>query len=939
MPEDEDGADRSRDGHKKLKKPHWRAKLFSKEGKQDGDDNHSLNANADVLEFLGSSPQKPQTRPLPLKTGIPPPRIDVSVSQRWPDSHDISDVASQNEAGQEGYSQSREEQRRKKPRREGLKVSFAAGEPEIIGEGGDEAELPTLELLRSRGKARAPIAPTYGNSSSGNTHPAYDPTQYDRNNEEFKPRIFVRAPPGLSGPPTALLMSQESNPDALPQNNGVSDTSPVKGSFAARMKARMRAEEGLVFHNGLREPSPAATEDRGIRQNPSPIPQRSTPSPLPPPEHVERTLAYSLHPTPAPAVGNAPEPRLHEDHTRKGELLPPTMQPPSYREFPPSPGSTNLEGPNLGPDNPQESTSPMTAIRSAAAAVSEDALGEFASRVNHYSSLFSLAAESVKPVMETSLAEWVRCSTWWILKGRSELENFTRSRQRETNEQRTQPSPQMSPFQAYVDLAKALWVNQYIVPQHPELRVYGNMSTAALVAVVRRVGNQELVSNLELHQSIIANLRALTMSMKRNGILPPEDSGLSQGLDTSIWIKYPFFTPDISTLLSGSASKSMVIEGPRKSITTASIMPLGDTAQRFCYSRMLVNVWLTSDDDKSSPFDVPCMLSVLRDRNEWGVMIAIGSQNDLVNIVVQADRNQGPTWGDVHWSTRSQSMRIRMPRGFELNVQCQEPDFKNLWNIIDYTGKAEASMKPEAGESLIFENVTNAFQYIDNRPNRVFPAEPSKRCRLRVFERTATRSDGFGQRRYHRGFRFIAVTSPKIKTLSSVNHVLGNGTPILFSYLRGDDGAPALMIKIKDGSGKHSMIITFHEPAERSELHALLIGSVVSDDEAESPLLTLSSFSIENHGAIEEAVSSEKGPLKQLQWESVRIIDKKHQTPLHSASPRTHSGAPRICIDGSSGTVTDRVVIGKPPFRELYGSNLTSFYRSGRASNLSQCKR
>jgi hypothetical protein len=911
MPDEEEGADRPRDGHKKLKRPHWRAKFFSQDGKNDEDDNTSLRVNDDVLDFLSSSPQKPQSRAPPQKVGVPP--IDVSVSQRWPDSHDISQEPSYNTGELGEHPQAGEGKRRRRPRREGLKVAFSSDKPDIIGEGGDEADLPTMEMLMPRGRAPAPGGSRH-EGPPATTHPQRieNPgvrSRIEQDDGAFEPKIILRAPTGLSEPREGAFASQDSSTGVLPPNPGVASTSSIKGSFAVRMKERMRAEEALVFHSRLRDPSPA-NKDARLQKDSTNL---STPSSLPAQDHLEETVGFTLQPTQIPAVQKPIQLRGREDGAPYTAFHPTSQLPPPYREQPSSRGPSPVRDPAHGSENLQEAKGPPRSIRSAALAVSEDALGDFASRVNHYSRLFSLAAESVKPVMETSLTEWVRCSTWWFLKGRSELETYIRSRSREANDQGSQSSGRLGPVQAFLDLAKALWVNQYIVPQHPELKQYGNMSTTALIAVVQNVGHNELASHLELHQNIIANLRALTMSMKRNQVLPSPESGPPQGLDTSIWIKYPNFTPEISTLLSGTVSKSMVIEGPRRSIGVTSIFPLGDTAERFCYSRMLVSIWLTSDDEKSQPFDLPCMLSVLRDKNDWGITITIGSQNDLVNIVVQADRKQGPTWDDVHWSPRSYAMRIRMSRGFELNVQFQDQDFKSLWDLVENAKKTETRMQAEAGESLIFEKATNTFQYMDNGPARAFPPEPSKRCRIRVFERTVTRSEGFGQTRLHRGFRLIAVTSPKVKTLSSVSQVLGDGAPILFSYLRGDDGAPAIMIKVKDDSGKRSMVLTFHEPAERAELHALLIGCAISDEETESPSLTISSFTILPHEGRQSAVSPQSDLMKQLHWESVRVIDRKHQTPIQDAKERILSNALRICVDGTSGTMTDRVNIGEMP--------------------------
>ena len=161
-------------------------------------------------------------------------------------------------------------------------------------------------------------------------------------------------------------------------------------------------------------------------------------------------------------------------------------------------------------------------------------------------------------------------------------------------------------------------------------------------------------------------------------------------------------------------------------------------------------------------------------------------------------------------------MRVKLPRGFELDVMFQEDDFKMIWNIVKYTLKTEESRKPEAGESIIFENTLKVFQYIDPGTPKAFPVESIERCRMRLFERSINVTEGTGTRSVHQGFRVAVLTSPKVKTLSNVRHILGYGSPVVFGLLRGEDGAPALVLKVTEEGRTRSMLMTFHEVQERT---------------------------------------------------------------------------------------------------------------------------
>ncbi|KAK0856256.1 hypothetical protein LTR03_001347 [Friedmanniomyces endolithicus] len=95
---------------------------------------NSFKLNEDVVDFLKPSTEKSK------------PKIDIALAQRWPSAHEVRKAS---ETGTtptllpwSGY--------RKPRRRAGLAVGFARTEPEVIGEGGNEAMDPVAEISRKK---------------------------------------------------------------------------------------------------------------------------------------------------------------------------------------------------------------------------------------------------------------------------------------------------------------------------------------------------------------------------------------------------------------------------------------------------------------------------------------------------------------------------------------------------------------------------------------------------------------------------------------------------------------------------------------------------------------------------------------------------------------------------------------------------------------------
>ncbi|KAJ5251136.1 hypothetical protein N7489_001546 [Penicillium chrysogenum] len=912
---------------KPAKKPHWKSKLFSKDKNKSASHQHQ-----EIADFLSSrAPESAPTPPAIDSRHIPPQTV---AAHRFPSSQDISgyppskpasapapvlpnenyvpfDFSDQSHTVPAPPASAKPTGRKGK----GLRVGFSPRTPEVIGEGGDETESPTIEISRARERSGS-----RGTESANIPTPLSDPSRSHLPNlrldtslgdDDARSRQAAYSPLRDRSDWKPPLMQNPQDVDflsALPSSDSGSRLSfrgdTEASSFAQRVRDKMEAEEGRALHHRYEEdalspgaedddvstpPSPPSPESPIKAYNPGLVKETGSTAGLPHAPSISlsmRSIVDSIRNPPSPSTQRAPANLSPIDPRMPTNLIPgspgkasPTQAKPPPQDLP----ASNLVSPpsREGQEPPRGAQPPKFSLRNIANQVGDTAFSEFKEYNARYESSIKFAAEDVKPLVETSLAEWIRAAVWWFLRGKTRLEAYARSRS---------TLPPAYAKQAVVDLGKALWINENIVPSHREVSRYGAMGVDALLAVASTTGDKELAELLGIHQTLINHLRSLSMSMKRNNILAVvvSDEGSPTQLDTSIWLRYPFYAPDVSAVLSGAATRSMLADNAGKTPSLVHMMPLGDTNRYFSYGSMFVQVCVSSsDDDGQQQYAMPCALTIVRERADWYVFAAITSQSQLVNILIQSDRKQGPTWEDVDW---------------------QEEDFKTLWNIVKYTQKSENSLHPEAGETVVFENTLKVFQYMDPGTPKAFPPDPTERCRIRLFERSVTVTEGTGTRNAHRGFRLAVLTSPKVKTLSSIRHTLGNGSPIVFGLLRGEDGAPALLLKVTEDGRTRSMLMTFHEVAERTKIHSVLLGMIPREGEVKSPEFAIQSYCIEQP----EDPFTGQPAVKHLQFPagSVSVIDQKHAYVDHGYGPTILSEHLRAFIATEWGSVTDRINLG-----------------------------
>lgn len=120
-------AEEERKGSKFLKKSKW-GKIFKEDDSGRTERQGTFKLNEDVVDFLKPSTEKP--------------KIDIAIAKRWPDAHEVRNVATGESFQPMVYT--------KPKRRKGLTVSFVRTLPEVIGEGGDESTIPTSEISRQK---------------------------------------------------------------------------------------------------------------------------------------------------------------------------------------------------------------------------------------------------------------------------------------------------------------------------------------------------------------------------------------------------------------------------------------------------------------------------------------------------------------------------------------------------------------------------------------------------------------------------------------------------------------------------------------------------------------------------------------------------------------------------------------------------------------------
>ncbi|KAI9692469.1 MAG: hypothetical protein M1822_006700 [Bathelium mastoideum] len=544
-------------------------------------------------------------------------------------------------------------------------------------------------------------------------------------------------------------------------------------------------------------------------------------------------------------------------------------------------------------------------------------LDEFAVRVVHMKGIFRLTAEKDKPI-QASLMEWLRASIWWFLKGKAGLEDLIRGRPQYLDPSDPQWREQLA--QPHVDLAKCWWIVTEVVQSHPDWVGEEEPRSAVTTSSRGSTRASEFERVYDVVEHVLSNLKALTMSMSRNNVMPPSAS-LIQGQDTTIWVEYPSFSLDVKASLSGTRSKSILMEDVQQKevYNLSSIIPLADTSTDFYYGRMFVNASISTDEEDRNRIPFACVVSLIRDRTDYQIKMLICTQSELANLCVQPDRKLAPSWYDVQWETPYNSLSITMPRGYKLHLEFTERDFKTIRSIYDYTTKLEASLQPlpDGQERFAYEVTLRDFQLTDPTNSYGFPPDRIPRCRARVFKRIGVQReprDPTGQRRLHLGYRLLVVTSPRIKTLRSLTYELAQQVLINFEFQNDGDvsakGAPVLLLRLPRGERQITLFMSFHDANERNTLYYILNGMSVTSHEDIVARLKLDGVSVRPAmGASQQDLTMAPDPLRELQWKDLVVINRRAEEEGETVKT-VGSESLRVVARHAAGALTDRCNFG-----------------------------
>lgn len=884
-----------------------------------------LHSSSDNLNVTHAPPPPPPTTSIPKLS-----KLDTTVS-RFPQALGVNQQAQQNRPLALNRTDVSQSQRRgPRPNKKGLLVRFADSYPEIIGEGGDETETPTIEISKKK-KARppppatGPAPPPHRSPLEAHAQVRAPPAEPSNPKlaDDFVPKPLARTQTGFSSvyspesdeepesasdpqppaipPPRIRRPSEQPNQQSLLGPESENTLRPgrsasarylettgrhdeTRRSFIEVHQAEMRQAEGQAFARAARTASAASEHDWVDGDGPpsdsiDSSPERTRHRPVSPESDlVNPAVEYS----PAGSIRSA-----SSDHDS------PNQQPPPYQRLPP-PRTSSREPSAVSPNEPQPPRLPThtASVRLQDAAAGKEALKAFTTRTKHLFELFRLHAETVKPLSSCTLKDCARSGLWWFLKGRMGLETSIRER---PNSPQSQMQNDIDRQQSYTNLAKGYWLCEEIIPEISKIQC-----TSADTEI------------LEVSQNLVSALKKLAMSMQRNGLLPPEEAFLPQTIDKSIWLEYPPLSQDMIALLSGNWGSGMsAMQHPLSTLHLLDAFPLSDTPENFSYGRVMADVYLMEQGREAQRFYFPSMLSMVRPQKHTGLVFVIASQNGNLQLAIQENKNAGPVWDDVRWRGETCALDVRLPRGFMLVVQLTQQDYRTLWNMYDFGAKVKSTLYPRKDELVVFRNTLRSFQYIDaDAQSRAFPKEAVPQCDVALFEKIFKENGPQGLRNWHRGFRVAVVTGPKTRTLSGVHHSYVPYMPVQFGFFRTEGDAPALSLRFENGHQRGRMVLTFSEEKERLHFHSLLTGTSLNHDErifADAPLkgFTLSQSLREPLGM---------APFSRMPWKAARVVNEEFG-PSGEQPPTVLGDKLKVVLEYQNGTIADRVNVGPGELR------------------------
>ncbi len=789
MTEEGEEADFVGGGRKQSRRERFRDRLLKKVDKPDKTKAKQIGRDDDLDDFFLKAPAEggDALPRFPSPTRKPVPKINVSPSPRWPEA--------QNVTSGEGLLRPTDDQEDtgsyvplKPRRREGLTVSFTENAPQIIGEGGDEAEAPTLSISRTR---QSVPARTFTHNGHSQNQAASAPTVAETNidasstlddpaGKEFRPRILVRAPTGFG----EAASTGESTIAATENMQGAKFERTVAGgntsqptaqsntglqpSSATGLKEKMLEEEARALTSARRDSSPDAI-----------LHQQNVTSPRNSHEYF-------------PATSTASQTQREDSPSALSNLLSPQGYPPS----PSRPSSSSSYGSTeqlleIAQGSDHRALSARTSPRrkplpkSSAPESTEDVLTEFSSCVRRYYGLFVLSAENTGPGLNAPFSRWMRAAAWWFLTAETNFKLLRRELEEGTDILQITSSRRL--MQAVVDLAKTAWILEDIVPRYTKAESLDLSSQEAIGRLIQADPISRFSRTLQYWQDLSKRLENLVTAVRRNGFMTSSSANvpLSPGIDSTIWLKHAVAEPGAADWFR-SAHPSWVrmdhTVTPVEPFDLAKVIPLKSTANTFWMRSTFCHISGGFENQQRTAV-VPCILTIARRRGSHALVLFMASQDHDINIVIETD----PVRGDgIEWQQTLHNVCFKFADGFQFQIQLQRADFLHLKESYDLAKRASTGTVRDVQENgnfretLVFKAIAKTFERRSTERINGFPDAGEQRdCEILLLEKSETLRDRSITRKAHRGFRLSAILNPHAANLGILDVHLGGDKPIL----------------------------------------------------------------------------------------------------------------------------------------------------------------
>lgn len=837
--------------------------------------------DAEALDDFLRSPSAGDVLPaFPSPYRKPVPRINISPSSRWPDAQDVlrsdKDVSYTTKEGEDTV---RLQSKRKKSKN--LHVRFTELAPEVMGEGGDEAEDPTIQI-----------------SERKHTSTAEQRHKDDKDigaTDSFRPRLLGRAPTGLGN---RSLLKEDDNAESdraddasvYSESNSESNSSDPNSSSVQR---KMREDEGRAFTAGLREPSPEiparkdekeavsgsemALEYLSIisgRDDPSSsVSDRSTSVASPPSSDTKASSEHAIAPKPSPEPFSSPTNNI------------------PYQTYSPAVVSPQ---PQILPKQPPTSSD-------------VDTLNEFKLHGRRYYSIFALAAEKTHQQSAVSLTSWVRTATWWFLTAETAFKFLKRDLQGGVAMAQILSSRRLS--QAMVDLAKMSWIVEDVVPSHAKEEAVDVLSPPALEAFLRNNPNSRASHTLRHWQDLCKRLQNLASAAHRSGFIPSssEEMPLSAGIDSTIWVTYPGANHEVSRWLRVASPSWVQIDesiAPPEPLDVAQIIPLKSTNKFFRIKSFFGRVCLYRAQ-RIKAGDMPCAVTLARRNGSHALVFCIASQDNSVNVVIETDPIRGDGMQHQH---NAHSISFSFADGFCLSLNFEQIDYSQLMDTYALAFRALTAAVAgrrsgtTADERVIFQAKSEAFERRAKQKVGGFPGEGIQRdCEIILLERHDMRKDVPTAQSSRRTLYLRVVLSPSNPNLGVLEVQLGGEKPILID-MAGNCSPPRIEILELHQA---SLQIQFSELSDLEHFYEILSGTNHTSSEQKKEPGSLRSFSLRHTLASSPEVSAF---LAQAKWERAKVrlgvAERSHDQANASCS------GVNVCVSSKEMAIAGRLAQG-----------------------------